>query len=110
MKNLFWMFFIMSAFGFAQTETNNIKSDTPEFIKFKIKNNSFNRNHFVVIGPKSNGKMFSYGFPMMPQAERKENWTTGTKVYKVNKLGLRKLLIIIKPEDENKTIKLFKSP
>lgn len=88
-------------------EISKLKNPDAKYINFNIKNNSLNRNHFVVIGPKPDGKKFSYGFPMMPQAKRKEYWTTGTKVYKVNKLGLRKLLITIKPEDENKTVKLF---
>ena len=44
---------------------------------------------------------------MMPNATRKENWTIGTKTYKVNGLGLRKLLVIIKKEDANTTVKLF---
>ena len=78
-----------------------------KWISFEIKNNSWNRNHFVVVGPKKHGGRFSYGFPMMPGFSKKERWTTGTKVYKVNKLGLRKLLITIKSEDEGKTVKLF---
>lgn len=78
------------------------------WINFKIKNNSWNRNHFVVVGPKQNGSKFSYGFPMMPGNVKKERWTTGTKVYKVNKIGLRKLLVTIKAEDEGKTVNLFK--
>lgn len=78
-----------------------------KWISFKIKNNSWNRNHFVVVGPKEDGSKFSYGFPMMPGYVKKERWTTGTKVYKVNKIGLRKLLVTIKPEDEGKTVKLF---
>lgn len=79
-----------------------------KWISFKIKNNSWNRNHFVVVGPKQNGGRFSYGFPMMPGFSKKERWTVGTKVYKVNKIGLRKLLVTITAEDEGKTVKLFK--
>jgi len=79
-----------------------------KWMNFKIKNNSWNRNQFVVVGPKKNGGRFSYGFAMMPGFSKKERWTTGTKVYKVNRLGLRKLLVTIKSEDEGKTIKLFK--
>ncbi|TBN06639.1 hypothetical protein EYD45_01780 [Hyunsoonleella flava] len=81
--------------------------ENPKFINFKIKNNSMNKNQFFVVGPKPDGTSFSYGFPMMPQATRKEYWTTGTKVYKVNKLGFRKLLVTITGDDENKTVKLF---
>jgi len=85
----------------------NDKSNV-KWITFKIKNNSWNRNHFVVVGPKKNGGKFSYGFPMMPGKSKKERWTTGTKIYKVNNLGLRKLLVTIKAEDEGKTVNLFK--
>ncbi|PWH82522.1 hypothetical protein DIS18_09750 [Algibacter marinivivus] len=91
----------------ALSNTEKLKNPDAKYINFNIKNNSFNRNHFFVIGPKPNGQKFSYGFPMMPQAKRQEYWTIGTKVYKVNKLGLRKLLITLKAEDENKTVKLF---
>ncbi len=82
-------------------------SEPVKWITFKIKNNSLNRNHFVVRGPKANGSKFGYGFPMMPQAVRKEKWSVGTKVFLKSKLGLQKLLITIKPEDEGKTLKLF---
>ena len=78
-----------------------------QWINFKIKNNSWNRNHFFVVGPKKDGSKFSYGFPMMPGKVKKERWSTGTKIYKVSKLGLRKLLVTIKAEDEGKTVKLF---
>ena len=78
-----------------------------KWISFKIKNNSWNRNQFVVVGPKKDGSKFSYGFPMMPRKVKKERWSTGTKVYKVSKLGFRKLLVTIKAEDEGKTVKLF---
>ncbi|WP_108804350.1 GIN domain-containing protein [Aquimarina sp. Aq107] len=90
-----------------RNRNNKTKNNLTEYIKFKIKNNSLSRNHFLVIGPKPDGSKFSYGFPMMPQAIRKENWTTGTKVYKVNKLGKRKLLITIKKEDKDKIVTLF---
>ncbi len=84
-----------------------IKNPEAKYINFKIKNNSANRNHFEVVGPKQDGSKFGYGFPMMPFAIRKETWTVGTKVYKTNKLGVKKLLITIKPEDENMVVKLF---
>ena len=77
------------------------------YINFKIKNNSSNRNHFYVIGPKPDGSKFSYGFPMMPFQKRKEYWTVGTKVYKVNSLGFKKLLVEIKKDNKDKVINLF---
>ena len=88
-------------------EKDSIKNPEANFIKFRIKNNSSNRNNFYVIGPKPDGSKFSYGFPMMPNAKRKENWSVGTKIYKVNSLGFRKLLITIKKEDEGKVVNLF---
>jgi len=87
--------------------SNTIKNPTAEWIHFKIKNNNSKRNNFFVVGPKKEGSKFSYGFPMMPNATRKENWTIGTKIYKVNGLGIRKLLVTIKKEDANTTVKLF---
>lgn len=85
-----------------------VKDESIKYIDFKIKNNSGNRHNFVVEGPKPDGKKFSYGFPMMPLAIRKERWTAGTNIYKVNSLGLRELLVTIEQEDENQTVKLFK--
>lgn len=88
-------------------KTKKEENSNVEWISFKIKNNSWNRNHFVVVGPKKDGSKFSYGFPMMPGKVKKERWSTGTKVYKVSKLGLRKLLVTITSDDEGKTVKLF---
>ncbi len=84
-----------------------VKTTEAIYINFKIKNNSTNRNHFYVVGPKQDGSKFSYGFPMVPYQKRKENWTVGTKVYKVNGLGFKKLLIEIKKEDEATVVNLF---
>jgi len=101
-------------------EPANIKGDTntvseeaktafakATYIDIKIKNNSFNRNHFAVKGPKKDGSYFGYGFPMMPGATKKERWTVGTKIYKTNAIGIKKLLLTITEADEGKTIKLF---
>lgn len=83
------------------------KKGSVKYINFKIKNNSGNRHDFYVVGPKPEGNKFSYGFPMPAGKIRKENWTTGTKVFKVGKLGMRKLLITIEASDENTIIDLF---
>tara|TARA_R110001632_G_scaffold19898_8_gene59856 strand:+ start:8981 stop:9868 length:888 start_codon:yes stop_codon:yes gene_type:complete len=91
----------------AVSKNKNIDTSDIKWISFKIKNNSWNRNNFFVVGAKKNGRKFSYGFPMMPGFSKKERWTTGTKVYKVNKIGARKLLVTISPEDEGKIVKLF---
>lgn len=89
------------------SEEEKVAFAKAEYINIKIKNNSFGRNHFVVKGPKRDGSYFGYGFPMMPGATKKERWTVGTKVYKVNSVGMRKLLITVTADDEDKTIKLF---
>ena len=88
-------------------DKDTVKNTEAKYISFKIKNNSINRNHFKVVGPKPDGSKFGYGFPMMPFSLRKEKWTVGTKVYKVNSLGFEKLLVTITAADENKTVKLF---
>lgn len=96
-----------------QGDTNTISEEVKtafakaKYIDIKIKNNSFNRNHFAVKGPKQDGSYFGYGFPMMPGATKKERWTVGTKIYKTNAIGLKKLLLTITAADEGKTIKLF---
>jgi hypothetical protein len=87
--------------------SEKIKNTEAVYINFKIKNNALNRNHFYVVGPKQDGSKFSYGFSMMPYQKRKENWTVGTKVYQVNDLGLKKLLIEIIKEDEATVVNLF---
>ncbi len=89
-------------------KVNLMTNKDVRYIKFKLKNNSLSRNHFFVVGPKPDGSSFGYGFPMMPQALRKENWTVGTKVYKVNALGFRKLLITITEENEEQVVNLFR--
>ena len=78
-----------------------------KYIEFKIKNNSWSRNHFVVVGPKKDGSTFSYGFPMMPGSSKSEKWSVGTKIYKEGKLGERKLLVTITAKDESQVVKLF---
>ena len=84
-----------------------IAKEDIKWISFKIKNNSSNRNHFIVRGPKADGSYFGYGFPMMSNAKRKEKWSVGTKVYKKTALGFKKLLVVIKAEDEGKVVNLF---
>lgn len=91
----------------ALADSKKVKNNDIKWISFKIKNNSWNRNHFMVVGPKKDGSKFSYGFPMMPGFTKKERWTIGTKIYKVSKLGTRKLLVTIKDEDEGGIVKLF---
>lgn len=81
--------------------------DEVKYIDLKIKNNSWSRRHFVVVGPKPDGGRFSYGFPMMPGAVKTERWTTGTKVYLESKVGKRNLLIELTSESAGETVDLF---
>lgn len=97
--------------------TGNYKENFKEFdkrsidkivwIPLKIKNNSWKWNSFEVVGPKRDGRKFSYGFTLLPGATKKEKWSTGTKVYKVDKHGDQELLVTITLEDKDGTVKLF---
>jgi len=89
------------------SEYNDTEKNDLKWISFKIKNNSDNRNHFIVRGPKKDGGFFGYGFPMMPNSKRKEKWSVGTKIYKQTALGFKKLLVVITAEDEGKVVNLF---
>ncbi len=93
-----------SAFKNSRT---TIKNPNLQYIDFKVKNNSFKRNHFYVIGPKADGSKFSYGFSLMPGFSKKERWSIGTKVYHEKRFGSKELLVTIISEDEGKTVKLF---
>jgi len=92
--------------GCAKDSKTEIAKAT-RYIDIKIKNNSFLRKHFVVVGPKPDGSNFSYGFPMMPGGTKSEKWTIGTKIYKENSVGGRNLLVTLTEEDEGQTVKLF---
>jgi hypothetical protein len=90
-----------------EREKEKVENNEIRFIKFVIRNNSANRHQFYVVGPKADGSSFSYGFPMMPYQKRDKNWTNGTQVYKVNNLGLRKLVKTIELKDEGQTVDIF---
>lgn len=78
-----------------------------KYIDFKLKNNSLKRGQYFVQGPKKDGSYFGYGFPMNPGQVRAERWTTGTKVYKVSRLGFRSLLLTIEASDEGEVVPLY---
>ncbi len=77
------------------------------YINLKITNNSWNRNKFIVVGPKPDGTSFSYGFYLWPGQTKKERWTVGTQVFKVSLLGKRKLVAELELDDANSLVKLF---
>ncbi|MEL7531107.1 MAG: DUF2807 domain-containing protein [Bacteroidota bacterium] len=52
----------------------------------------------VVRGP--GPKPFGYGLPFQPGITREESWPVGTKVFLVNKLGMRSLLFEVQASDQ----------
>ncbi|XLS30964.1 GIN domain-containing protein [Flavobacteriaceae bacterium M23B6Z8] len=89
------------------SEYEKIPKTTTRYIRFKIKNNSGSRKQFFVSGPKPEGGRFGYGFPMSKNEIRKENWTIGSNIYTVNKLGIRTKIYKVKAEDEDQIVELF---
>ena len=77
-----------------------------QYVEVKLKNTQLVRIHTYVQGPRK--RKFSYGLPFNPKQARKERYPVGTKIFKVNKLGLKKLLVTIKAADEGKTVDLFR--
>lgn len=84
-----------------------MQDPTAEFIDIKIKNNSPNRIQAYVVGPKPDGRKFSYGFPINAGQVKKEKWSVGTKVYRVSKVGTKKKLVEITKEDEGQIVPLY---
>ncbi len=84
-----------------------LQNPSAEFIDVKIKNNSPDRIQAYVVGPKPDGRKFSYGFPINPGQVKKEKWSVGTKVYRVSKVGTKKKLIEITKADEGKVVSLY---
>ncbi len=84
-----------------------LKNPSAEFIDIKIKNNSPNRIQAYVVGPKPDGRKFSYGFPINAGQVKKEKWSVGTKVYRVSKVGTKKKLVEITKEDEGQVVPLY---
>lgn len=87
--------------------SSKVRNPEARFIKFDIKNNSLNRIQCYVKGPKPDGSTFSYGFPMNPGQKRNKYWSVGSKVYRVNHMGMKKLLLEIKAEDEGQVVKMY---
>lgn len=87
-------------------KSNKQNSRNTRYINLRIKNNSWTRKSFVVIGPKNDGTSFSYGFSLMPGATRSERWTIGSEVFRV-KNGRQSLVAKIEAKNENQLVKLF---
>ena len=84
-----------------------LKDPSAEFIDIKIKNNSPNRIQAYVVGPKPDGRKFSYGFPINAGQVKKEKWSVGTKIYRVSKVGTKKKLVEITKADEGQIVPLY---
>lgn len=84
-----------------------MKNPSAEFIDIKIQNNSPHRIQAYVVGPKPDGRKFSYGFPINAGQVKKKKWSVGSKVYRVSKIGTRKKLIEITKDDEGKVVPLY---
>lgn len=76
-----------------------------KYVNVKLKNNRFTRIHTQVKGPKN--RKFGYGMPFNPGQKRAERYPIGTQIFKVNKMGMKKLLVTIKAEDDGQVVKLF---
>lgn len=87
-------------------EVEQPKKINTRFIDVKVKNNSLNIIHTYVKGPKPDGEYFSYGLSFGPMKIRSERWSIGTKLYKVNAFGLKKLLYEFTAEDEGQVVNL----
>lgn len=89
------------------TQQVALSDPSAEFIDIKIKNNSPNRIQAYVVGPKPDGRKFSYGFPINPGQVKQEKWSVGTKVYRVSKVGIKKKLVEITKADEGQIVPLY---
>lgn len=84
------------------------KDETPvQYVEITLRNNRFSRIQTYVKGPKN--RKFSYGMPFNPRQKRAENYPVGTQIFKVNKLGMRKLLVTIEAGDQGQIVDLFES-
>ena len=94
---------------FSNKGKSKVSTHKRRYIALSVKNTSSKTINCYVKGKKPEGGKFSYGFPMKPGQIRPKDWSIGSKVYVINKLGLPKLLTIIKPEDEHMIVDLFRS-
>ncbi len=76
-----------------------------KYVEFELVNNSRKRMALRVEGPRA--RSFGYGFTLQAQAERREKWPVGTKVYAEGRLLSDKLLVTIDEDMDGKKVKLF---
>ncbi len=85
-----------------ETQGARFASDAPIQVSVINKTGAFLQT--VVRGPGLNP--FSYGLPFQPGITREENWPVGTKVFLVNKMGMRSLLFEVQASDQGGEIVL----
>lgn len=75
------------------------------YVNFVLVNNSRKRMALRVEGPRA--RSFGYGFTLIANGERTENWPVGTKVYAEGRLLSDKLLLTIEEDMDGKKVELF---
>ena len=93
-------------FSLDENSKQEKEMEAVQYVEVKLKNNQFVRIQTYVQGPRK--RKFSYGMPFNPQQVRAERYPVGTKIFRVNKFGLRKLLVTIEAADEGQTVDLFR--
>ena len=76
-----------------------------EYVAFTLVNNSRKKLSLRVEGPRE--KQFSYGFNLLANSGRNENWPVGTKLYNEGRLLSDKLLLTIKADMAGKEVDIF---
>ncbi len=76
-----------------------------EYVSFTLVNNSRKKLSLRVEGPRE--KQFGYGFNLLSNASRKENWPVGTKLYQEGRLLSDKLLLTINKDMIGKEVDIF---
>jgi len=93
-------------YSLEENKKQEAAKEAVQYVEVKLKNTQFVRIHTQIKGPRN--KKFGYGMPFNPKQVRAENYPVGTKIFKVNKYGIKKLLTTIRAKDEGKTIDLFR--
>ena len=93
--------------SFEENAKQEKAKEVVQYVEVKLKNNSFVRIQTEVKGPRT--RKFSYGMPFNPKQVRPERYPVGTKLYRVNKFGLKKLLVTIEAIDDGQIVDLFKN-
>jgi hypothetical protein len=89
----------------AEYEQRSIDREALTKISFRLRNNSWKHISALAEGPEAH--RFSYGFALDAGQRRAEEWPIGTKVYQVDKAGMKKLLVTIEEQNAGQVVDLF---